>query len=246
MSTLKKIFGSWWVLSALVAILFILVLAVLLPLVVAPMRPLSVRLLITAVIVAVWVLLAVWRVVSARMASDRMAKSLAAPTPTGVESAAVAERMKTALAGLKSVSGDKRDYLYSRPWYIIIGPPGAGKTTALVNSGLRFPFSETALKGVGGTRNLDFWFADEAVLVDTAGRYTTQDSDAERDQSAWQAFLNLLKANRPQQPVNGVLGAIGLDEIAGADVAKIDNHAGIIRRRLMELQKSLEVQVPVY
>jgi type VI secretion system protein ImpL len=246
MSTLKKIFGSWWVLSALVAILFILVLAVLLPLVVAPMRPLVIRLLIVAFVVAIWVLLAVWRVASARMASDRMAKSLVAQTPTGVESAAVAERMKTALAGLKSASGNRRDYLYSRPWYIIIGPPGAGKTTALVNSGLRFPFSETALKGVGGTRNLDFWFADEAVLVDTAGRYTTQDSDAERDKGAWNAFLGLLKANRPQQPINGVLVAIGLDEIAEADVAKIDVHAATVRRRLHELQASLEAQVPVY
>src|SRR6202012_1810952 len=139
----------------------------------------------------------------------RMAKSLAAQTPTGVESAAVAERMKTALAGLKSASGNRRDYLYSRPWYVIIGPPGAGKTTALLNSGLRFPFSETALKGVGGTRNLDFWFADEAVLVDTAGRYTTQDSDAAADAGAWRGFLASLRKQRPLQPINGVLVALG-------------------------------------
>ena len=32
------------------------------------------------------------------------------------------------------------------------------------------------LKGVGGTRNCDWWFTDDAVLIDTAGRYTTQDS----------------------------------------------------------------------
>ncbi|HEY4031373.1 MAG TPA: type VI secretion system membrane subunit TssM [Caulobacteraceae bacterium] len=246
MGTLKKIFASWWFWSSLVAILLILVLAVLLPLVVAPMRPLGMRLLLTAVVAGVWLAISAWIVISARMKSDRMAKELAAQTPTGAESAAVAERMKAALAGLKNASGNRRDYLYSRPWYIIIGPPGAGKTTALVNSGLRFPFSETALKGVGGTRNLDFWFADEAVLVDTAGRYTTQDSDAERDGSAWQSFLKLLKTNRPQQPVNGVLIAIGLDEIAGAGVAKIDNHAAIVRRRLQELQTSLESVVPVY
>jgi type VI secretion system protein ImpL len=246
MDTLKKIFGSWWFLSTLVAVLLILVLAVLLPLVVAPMRPLGVRLLAVVVIAGLWAALAVWRVVSARMASDRLAKELAAQTPAGAEGAAVAERMKAALAGLKSASGNRRDYLYSRPWYIIIGPPGAGKTTALVNSGLRFPFSETALKGVGGTRNLDFWFADEAVLVDTAGRYTTQDSDAERDSGAWKAFLGLLKKNRPQQPVNGVLVAIGLDELAEAGVAKIDNHAAIVRRRLQELQTQLETVVPVY
>lgn len=48
-----------------------------------------------------------------------------------------------------------RQYLYQLPWYMIIGAPGAGKTTALVNSGLQFPladkFGKSALRGIGGT-----------------------------------------------------------------------------------------------
>ena len=68
-------------------------------------------------------------------------------------------------------------YLYQLPWYVIIGAPGSGKTTALANSGLQFPladrFGKTALRGIGGTRNCDWWFTNEAVLLDTAGRYTT-------------------------------------------------------------------------
>lgn len=51
------------------------------------------------------------------------------------------ERMKDALATLKTASGNKSGYLYDLPWYVIIGPPGAGKTTALVNSGLKFPLA---------------------------------------------------------------------------------------------------------
>lgn len=248
MGALKKIFGNWWVLSTLVAALVAVVLVLLLPLVVGPMRPLWVRLVLLALVVLVWGGLSLWRVLSARKRSDRLAASLAVQSQgaADAEGEALAKRMKDALAGLKSASGNRRDYLYSRPWYIIIGPPGAGKTTALVNSGLRFPFSDTAFKGVGGTRNLDFWFADEAVMVDTAGRYTSQDSDPERDRNAWTSFLGLLKKNRPQQPVNGVMVAIGLDEIAGANVAKIDNHAAIVRRRLQELQQTLEIAVPVY
>ena len=66
------------------------------------------------------------------------------------------------------------------PWYLIVGPPGCGKTTALINSGLSFPLAEDLgkgpVQGVGGTRNCDWWFAKDAVLLDTAGRYTTQDS----------------------------------------------------------------------
>src|SRR3984885_11397510 len=49
--------------------------------------------------------------------------------------------------------------LYTLPWYMIIGPPGAGKTTALKHSGLVFPLGEAggSVKGVGGTRNCDWW-----------------------------------------------------------------------------------------
>jgi len=90
--------------------------------------------------------------------------------------------MNDALTTLKAASGNKSGYLYDLPWYVIIGPPGAGKTTALVNSGLKFPLSRgttpAAVAGVGGTRYCDWWFTEEAVLIDTAGRYTYADSDA--------------------------------------------------------------------
>lgn len=102
-------------------------------------------------------------------------------------------------------------YLYQLPWYIIVGAPGAGKTTALINSGLEFPLGEsigrTALRGVGGTRHCDWWFTQEAVLLDTAGRYTLQESQRARDASEWQTFINLLKRYRTRQPINGVIMA---------------------------------------
>src|SRR5258708_36860465 len=98
------------------------------------------------------------------------------------------------------------------------GPPGAGKTTALLNSGLHFPLAEEmgqeVVPGVGGTRLCDWWFTDDAVLIDTAGRYTTQDSDAAVDRAGWETFLDLLKRTRVRQPLNGVIVAISLADIA--------------------------------
>src|SRR5262245_58213153 len=86
------------------------------------------------------------------------------------------EKLKDALTTLKTASGGKKDYLYDLPWYLLIGPPGAGKTTALINSGLKFPLARgatpAAIAGVGGTRYCDWWFTDDAVLLDTAGGYT--------------------------------------------------------------------------
>jgi type VI secretion system protein ImpL len=165
------------------------------------------------------------------------------------EVAAMREKLSTALALLKKASGS-RGYLYEQPWYTIIGPPGAGKTTALLNAGLTFPLAaemgQSAVAGVGGTRMCDWWFTETAVLIDTAGRYTTQDSDSAADKAGWQAFLGLLRRTRARQPLNGVLVAIALSDIAAASPAERLAHARAIRRRVKELYDELGVRVPVY
>lgn len=243
---MKRVFTNWWLLTGLAALLAAGLLALALPLVAPFMRPWWVRLLCVLVVAAVWGMAALLRVLKARKASAAIAAELAQPSPGDAEAELLSQRMRTAMGALRTASGEKRDYLYSRPWYVIIGPPGAGKTTALLNAGVQFPFSDAALKGVGGTRNLDFWFADEAVLVDTAGRYTTQDSDADVDAKGWEQFLKLLRKTRPLQPINGVLVAIGLDELMSADRRKLDAHAAAVRRRLEELQRGLELAAPTY
>src|SRR3954453_9378160 len=160
------------------------------------------------------------------------------------------ERMKYALETLKAASGNKSGYLYDLPWYVIIGPPGAGKTTALVNSGLQFPLARgatpAAIAGVGGTRYCDWWFTEDAVLIDTAGRYTTQDSDAKTDKQSWFEFLDLLKKSRPRQPINGVMVAISLEDIMTLSTSELSAHADAIRARLLELHARLKVDFPVY
>jgi type VI secretion system protein ImpL len=140
--------------------------------------------------------------------------------------------------------------LYELPWYVIIGAPGSGKTTALVNSGLHFPLEQRsgkgALRGVGGTRNCDWWFTDEAVLLDTAGRYTTQDSDAEADSAGWTEFLALLRKYRGRRPINGVILTISAQDLMTETPAAHEAHVAAARRRLNELNRELRIQLPVY
>jgi type VI secretion system protein ImpL len=157
----------------------------------------------------------------------------------------LAERMQDAVAKLKNTGGYTA--LYDLPWYVLIGPPGAGKTTALVHSGLEFPGTDpAAVAGFGGTRNCDFWFARDAVLVDTAGRYTTQDSDAQADRASWAAFLTQLKSARPDQPINGVILALSCADLMTAGDRALSDHADTIRARLIEVQEALRTHVPVY
>ena len=191
-----------------------------------------------------------WRVIRRRRAATRLEEALTEPVADETDAPVLAEKMRDALATLKSGNKNGANTLYDLPWYLIIGPPGAGKTTALINSGLKFPLANDsaarAVQGVGGTRYCDWWFTDEAVLIDTAGRYTTQDSDAKIDRKSWLAFLDMLRSNRPRQPINGVLVAISIEDVLKLSLAEVNAHADAIRKRLAELNNELKVDFPVY
>ncbi len=211
------------------------------------------RLVAIALVVALWGVWAWLKRRQAARASDQLAAAVVKQAEKEDRPSAdvvqLRERFEEAVKTLK----DKRKgghSLYELPWYVIVGAPGAGKTTALVNSGLHFPLEQRAgkgaLRGVGGTRNCDWWFTDEAVFLDTAGRFTTQDSDASADSAGWAEFLALLKKYRKRRPVNGVILAASAHDLMVQGQAGRDAHVAAARRRLTELNKELRIQLPVY
>ncbi|TAK93965.1 MAG: type VI secretion system membrane subunit TssM, partial [Aquabacterium sp.] len=164
------------------------------------------------------------------------------------EVAAVRERMAEAVKLIKSsklgeTSGSAA--LYELPWYAVIGNPAAGKSSAVVKSGLKFPFAESAdnvIQGIGGTRHCDWYFTTEGILLDTAGRYSVH----EEDRSEWLGFLSLLKRHRPKAPLNGVIIAVSVAELGGNKPEFAIDLARKLRQRVQELTEKLEVFAPVY
>ncbi len=213
----------------------------------------SVRLLPLLLALVVWI--AVNRRIDGRerAANARLLQALAAGRDPELKASleeigTVRRRLDAVLAQLRKRRGGR--YLYQLPWYLVIGAPGSGKTTALANTGLATPLLNGTvtgpLAGLAGTRNCDWWFTDRAVLIDTAGRYTTQDSRRAVDGRVWSGLLDLLKEHRPRQPANGVLLTVSIPELTGWTDAERRNHAILIRQRLNELRVQLGVRLPVY
>jgi type VI secretion system protein ImpL len=260
-----------WVLLAVLLLALALVLWIVGPLVaVGDWRPLeseASRWITIGALVALVALRMAWSRWRARRGNAAVVNQLvqAPATPAERESpdlAAVRERFERALLTLQRARfgvGSKLPawaarfsgrYLYELPWYLIIGAPGSGKTTALRHSGLKFPLAEQmgehAIRGVGGTRHCDWWFTDQAVLIDTAGRFTTQDSDPGTDKATWSGFLQMLRRARPRQPINGALVTVSVTDLLAKSVAERAQHAATVRARVQELHQDLGHKFPIY
>ena len=162
---------------------------------------------------------------------------------------ALRQQMQDAIKTIrKSKIGDQtgKAALYELPWYMVIGNPAAGKSSAVLHSGLKFPFmdqtNKLSVKGVGGTRNCDWFFSTEGILLDTAGRYSIY----EEDRSEWLSFLHLLKKNRPKAPINGIIIAVSIAELTKNDPSYALDLAKNLRSRVQDLTEQLEVYAPVY
>jgi len=213
------------------------------------------RLLAILFVVGLWLVWALIKRLRASQASTQLVSAVLRQAPREQEAQPSAEAVKLRerfeeAVGALGKRGRAGRSLYDLPWYVFIGAPGSGKTTALVNSGLKFPVDQrggrASVRGVGGTRNCDWWFAEEAVFLDTAGRYTTQDSDATSDSEGWREFLALLTKYRKRRPLNGVILTISAQDLLLQSEAAREDHVDAARRRLNELTRDLQIQLPVY
>ena len=217
--------------------------------------PLGIAIVVTLAVAAAWAAVLGWRRWRDRKAAREIEKSLHSQADAQAQSArpdqqaeieAMQAEFNEAIDSLKrsKLARGGRNALAVLPWYMIIGPPGAGKSTALRASGLKFPYltKRGGVRGIGGTRNCEWWLTNQAVLLDTAGRYATEDEDHDE----WMSFLDTLAGARPRKPINGLLVAVSLSEL-GAETEEGAAELGRrMRERVDEVMARLQVVLPVY
>jgi hypothetical protein len=172
-----------------------------------------------------------------------------AATPQGVNQAANLARLddlrKKFEEGIAKFHAAGKS-LYNFPWYMIVGEPGSGKTEAIRHCNVGFPPGlQDQFQGAGGTLNMNWWFTDHAVVLDTAGRLMFDEVDT-GGSSEWREFLKLLKKYRPLCPVNGVFLVIPADSLIKDTADVIEEKASKIARQFDMIQRTLDVRFPVF
>ena len=157
------------------------------------------------------------------------------------------ERWKQAVGTVRgSHLGKRGNPLYVLPWYLLIGESGSGKTTSLSSARLASPLGDPGpVAGGAGTKQCDWWFFDEAVVIDTAGRYALPVNEA-RDRGEWQRFLALMVKYRRREPLNGVIVTVAADRLLEGGDEELAKDGCALRRRVDELMRATGIRVPVY
>nr|WP_321466009.1 type VI secretion protein IcmF/TssM N-terminal domain-containing protein [uncultured Desulfobulbus sp.] len=132
------------------------------------------------------------------------------------------------------------------PWFLILGESRDGKTSAIKQSHTSSPLTDIeASAEKQGTRNCDWWFCDQAVVLDTAGRYSIPLNESQ-DRREWEVFLELLLKTRKKKALQGVIVAVAANRLLTEDGASLTRKGQMIRQRLNQLMRLTGFRLPVY
>lgn len=215
----------------------------------------GVLLILLAAVLLILIVLVLFRLILKWRAARRSApftqtvERAAGDTPNAISSpgsrAKLDDLRRNFETGLTRFRAAGKD-LYKLPWYLLVGEPGSGKTEAIRHSSIPFPPGlQDQLQGSGGTVNMNWWFTNDAVILDTAGRYMFDEVQAGAS-TEWTEFLRLLLRNRPECPINGLLLVIPANSLILDTADQIESKGGQIAQQLDRIQRTLEVRFPVY
>lgn len=130
------------------------------------------------------------------------------------------------------------------PWYLVIGPPGVGKTVLLKSSGLDLPAEVANLVRPGPTAHCQWWLTNKGVFIDTAGRFVS--SDDATDRADWRHLLRLLRRLGARPTLRGVLLVLPAALFNATEDSRLEEAGAQLRRRLNEIMDELGIDPPIY
>ena len=134
--------------------------------------------------------------------------------------------------------------IYDLPWFMVLGQSRSGKTSLIKYSNLSLPITPISRNPkVYSTKHCDWWFFEEGIILDMAGRYSVSE-DISIDEKEWNEILELLSKTRQKEPLNGIVCVVSADKFEDEEKLKIE--AENIKARIDNVMKILGVQFPIF
>ena len=213
-----------------------------------------------------WAQVKVWKRTSAKTPADKKKKAAAVDQTDAMMLKLSEQHLEGGfhhlLSNLDRI-GYSRTKLYSFPWYMMVGPPDAGKSSSLQNSGVVFAkqgakvdgFSSylqnddgTVSKDGSGTKfeAVEWWLADNCLFIDPKGTYLTEGGQSALSKRMWRHLIKLLCRARENKPLDGVIVTYSLEQLLFGDPDQNLGNCIAIREHLRELNQLSGSNVPIY
>lgn len=132
--------------------------------------------------------------------------------------------------------------IYAIPFYLVLGEPGAGRSTALRAMNLTWPTGDGTIRTGLPQQYCTYWMAQEAVFIEPQAQVV----GPQRDGPALGMLAKELATARPREALDGILLVLSVSEFADLDESGVERYATGLRKYLTEVTAALDADVPVY
>lgn len=161
-------------------------------------------------------------------------------------------------AGVKAAGGIDR---LAMPWFMLVGAEGSGKKSLLASTGLPLPYGPPVEVDSSKRDAGRWWLFEEAVVVEAPAVKPAPKALAPSEATAptaaisvdssegWNNLLHLLRRERPDSPLNGIVIVISCADLVGSrrkSPEELTEQAELIRAFLDRTRKVLGVRLPVH
>ena len=196
---------------------------------------------------AVFLVVALVVVLLVQRANQKKRKAQLAAGPED-SAAQIESRFTTAQLALETRVPDKAARA-TLPRFLVLGEPGSGKTSFLRGAGLNVPLSTDPEPVGADTAPCNFWFFGKGMVVDAAGRLFVAGEDGEADEDGWKALLTVLKKDRSERAIDGIVLTIPARDLlptGGVPAEERKRKAAALHKKLLDMQSKLEMCAPIY
>lgn len=138
------------------------------------------------------------------------------------------------------------NYKYAVPWFVLLGPESAGKTTLAKHLEHHIGCAIPDFPQLFPRQDCTYSFFSNAVICNLAGDYFLHAKTTDCNDVGWRTFLTLLSRYRQRTPLNGIVLSIPVAELLSTDKKVVMERAKFYHNQIGALQNYLNIRLPVY
>lgn len=155
---------------------------------------------------------------------------------------AFAYELATVMAHQASARAGDPEGAYAMPWYLVVGEPGSGRSTAIKAMNLSWPRGDQPVALNMPEQLCSYWLPEKALFLEPGPTVL----GPRRIQGRLAELCEELMVKRPREPMDGMILVVSAQQLVdGSEDAALEL-AKSLRRYLIEVQQALGAEIPVY